>query len=137
MIRIPTNRAPTHPGEILRLEFLEPMGLTQSELAQRLGIPFQRVNQIIGGKRSVTPDTALRLSKLFDTSVEFWLNLQMASDVYAAQHSPQAASIARIETYQLRRELQNFTKTMKRVSKTLTRKAAASAPSGRKKAAGQ
>ena len=65
MVRVPTHRPPTHPGEMLREEFLEPLGMTQSELSQRLGVPFQRVNSLVNGRRSLTPDTALRLSKLF------------------------------------------------------------------------
>ena len=92
MIRIPTHRAPTRPGEILREEFLESMNITQMDLAKRLNIPFRRVNQIIGGKRSVTPDTALRLSALLDTTVDFWLNLQMAWGVY---HAPSLSSVWR------------------------------------------
>jgi addiction module HigA family antidote len=96
MIRIPTNRPPVHPGEILREDFLEPMGLTQVELAARLEIPFQRVNMICREKRAVTPDTALRLAKLFDTTVDFWLNLQVACDIYEAEHSPDARSIKKI-----------------------------------------
>lgn len=82
---IPTNRAPTHPGEVLREEFLKRYGITQTELAARLHIPFQRVNMIVQEKRAVTPDTALRLARLFDTTVDFWLNLQTACDVYAAR----------------------------------------------------
>jgi len=62
MHRLPTKRPPTHPGEMLLLEFLEPLGLTQVELAQRIGVPFQRINQIVKHKRAVTPDTALRLA---------------------------------------------------------------------------
>ncbi len=99
MIRLPTNRAPSHPGEILREEFLIPMGITQVELAHRLEIPFQRVNQICREKRSVTPDTALRLAKLFDTTVDLWLNLQLAWDLYHAQNSPKAKEIERIQKY--------------------------------------
>jgi len=60
MLRIPTNRPPVHPGEVLREEFLEPMNLSQVELAKLLDIPFQRVNMIVNEKRAVTPDTALR-----------------------------------------------------------------------------
>jgi addiction module HigA family antidote len=97
MLRIPTNRRPVHAGEILREEFLEPMGLSQVELADRLGIPFQRVNMIVREKRAVTPDTALRLSRLFGTTVDFWMNLQLACDVYDAEHSPEAKSIQKIE----------------------------------------
>lgn len=102
MFRTPLHRAPSHPGEILLRDFLEPMNLSQSELATRLGIPFQRVNQIVRGKRSVTPDTALRLSKLFGTSVELWLNLQLACDVYEASHSANARDIEKIETLNAR-----------------------------------
>ena len=97
MIRIPTNRAPTHPGEMLLEEFLKPMGITQVEFARKLNIPFQRVNQIVRGKRSVTPDTALRLSKVLGTSVGLWLNLQLAWDLYEALHSPKAKEIEKLE----------------------------------------
>ena len=97
MIRIPKNRAPTHPGEMLLEEFLKPMGITQVEFARKLKIPFQRVNQIVRGKRSVTPDTALRLSKVLGTSVGLWLNLQLAWDLYEALHSPKAKEIEKLE----------------------------------------
>jgi addiction module HigA family antidote len=100
MLRIPTNRAPSHPGEILREEFLAPMEISQVELAKRLNIPFQRVNQIVGEKRSVTPDTALRLAKLFETTPDLWLNLQLAWDLYHAQRSPKAKEIARIRRFE-------------------------------------
>jgi len=82
MIRIPTHRAPTHPGEMLEEEFLKPYGMTQSRLAELTGVPFQRINQIVNGKRGVTPDTALRLSRVFGTSPQFWLNMQNAWDMY-------------------------------------------------------
>jgi len=85
MIRIPTNRAPTHPGEMLLEEFLKPMGITQTQLSDMLQVPYQRVNEIINGKRGVTPSTALRLAKVFGTSEDFWLNLQLRSDLYRAQ----------------------------------------------------
>ena len=84
MHRLPTKRPPTHPGEMLLLEFLEPLALTQVELAQRIGVPFQRVNQIVKGKRAVTPDTALRFAQLLGTTPEFWLNLQQNWDLYEA-----------------------------------------------------
>lgn len=58
MVRVPTNRQPTHPGEILREEFLLPMGITQRELATRIHVPYQRVNELVNGKRGVTPSTA-------------------------------------------------------------------------------
>ncbi len=94
--RLPSNRLPTSPGEMLAEEFLVPLAMTQVELAERLEIPFQRVNQIIRGKRAVTPDTALRLSQLFGTSAEFWLNLQQAWDLSLALRSPAARGIQRI-----------------------------------------
>jgi addiction module HigA family antidote len=73
---IPRNRRPTAPGEILRHEFLEPLDLSQKELAEALGIPRVRLSEIIRGKRAITPDTALRLARFFDTTPEFWLGLQ-------------------------------------------------------------
>ncbi|HEY5961117.1 MAG TPA: HigA family addiction module antitoxin, partial [Polyangiaceae bacterium] len=84
MHRLPTKRPPTHPGEMLLLEFLEPLGLTQVELAQRTAVPFQRINQIVKQKRAVTPDTALRFAQLLGTTPEFWLNLQQNWDLYEA-----------------------------------------------------
>jgi len=78
---IPTNRVTTHPGTILLKEYIEPMGLTQKELAEHLDIPIQRVNEIVRGKRGVSPDTAWLLSEAFDTSPEFWLNLQSMHDL--------------------------------------------------------
>ncbi len=85
MVRIPTHRTPTHPGEMLLEEFLVPMGLTQRELAARIGVPYQRVNDIVNGRRGVTPSTALRLAKFFGTSAAFWMNLQLRWDLYFAQ----------------------------------------------------
>lgn len=70
------KRMPTHPGEILKEEFMEPMGLTQTELARDLKASFRTINEIVNEKRSVTPDLALRLSRFFGTSEELWLNLQ-------------------------------------------------------------
>ena len=63
MVRVPTHRQPTHPGEMLLGEFLEPMGLSQRELADAISVPYQRVNEIVNGRRGVTPSTALRLSR--------------------------------------------------------------------------
>ncbi len=82
MVNIPTNRPPTSPGEMLREEFLEPMGLTQQQLANDIGVSYQRVNELINGKRGITTSTALRLGKYFGTSPDFWLNLQRANDLY-------------------------------------------------------
>ncbi len=85
MVRVPTNREPTHPGEILREEFLQPMGITQRDLAAALHVPYQRINELINGKRGITPGTALRLAKYFGTSPGFWMNLQLRWDLYRAQ----------------------------------------------------
>lgn len=67
---------PVHPGEILRLDFMEPMGISQNRLAREIDVPPRRINEIIHGKRGITADTALRLSLFFGTSAELWLNLQ-------------------------------------------------------------
>jgi addiction module HigA family antidote len=77
----PSSRVPTHPGEILREEFLVPLRQTQVALAEHLGIPLQRVNEIVRGKRGVTPDTAWLLAQAFGTTPQFWLNLQAAYDL--------------------------------------------------------
>jgi addiction module HigA family antidote len=85
MIRIPTNRTPTHPGEMLLEEFLKPMGLTQRELAEGIHVPYQRVNDLINGRRGITPSTALRLGKYFGMTADFWMNLQLRWDLYFTQ----------------------------------------------------
>jgi addiction module HigA family antidote len=78
---LPENRIPTHPGEVLLEEFLVPMCISQVTLARHLGIPVQRVNEIVRGKRGVTPDTAWLLAQAFGTTPEFWMNLQMSYDL--------------------------------------------------------
>lgn len=78
------NRRPTHPGEILLKEFLEPSGLTQTKLAEAMGVPIQRLNTLINGKRGVTAETAILLSRYFKNSPEFWMNLQARFDLYEA-----------------------------------------------------
>ena len=87
MVLIPTNREPTHPGEMLLEEFLIPMGITQKELAKAIHVPYQRINEIINKKRGVTPSTALRLAKFFGVSEEFWINLQLRCDLYKAKQA--------------------------------------------------
>ena len=89
---MPKNRTPTHPGEMLLEEFLRPLGLTQSEAARRMGIPLNRLNELIRGKRGVTADTALRLAKLLDTDPEIWLSLQNQWDLWHAARGMQRAS---------------------------------------------
>ena len=97
MVRIPTDRAPTHPGEMLLEDFLKPMNLSQTELAERLGVSYPRVNELVHAKRDMTPDTALRLERLFGVEAQFWLNLQLAWDLYHAAHSPAARERAQIK----------------------------------------
>jgi addiction module HigA family antidote len=80
---IPSNRTATHPGIILLKEFLEPLELTQKALATHVGVPVQRVNEIVRGKRGITPETAWLLSEALRTTPEFWLNLQSAHDLSA------------------------------------------------------
>jgi addiction module HigA family antidote len=96
MVRIPTHGSPTHPGRMLVEEFLKPLGMPQVELADRIGVSFPRVNELVNGKRGMTPDTALRLERLFGMEAQFWLNLQLAWDLYHAKRSPAAKAIRRI-----------------------------------------
>jgi addiction module HigA family antidote len=85
MVRIPSDRTPTHPGVMLREEFLNPLGITQRDLADGILVPYQRVNEIINQKRGITPDTALRLAKYFGNTPGFWMNLQLRFELYQAQ----------------------------------------------------
>ena len=96
-MRIPTHGPPTHPGEMLMEEFLQPLGISQVELAKLIGVSYPRVNELIHGKRGMTPDTALRLERLFGMEAQFWLNLQLIWDLYQAMHSPAAEEIASIQ----------------------------------------
>lgn len=98
MVRIPTERAPTHPGKMLLEEFLLPAGLTQRELADAIHVPYQRINEIVNARRGVTPSTALRLAKFFGMSPGFWLNLQLRWDLYHAQQA-EGWVLADIQTY--------------------------------------
>ena len=94
--RLPTQLPPTHPGEMLREEFLVPLGITQSAFAVRLGVSFPRLNEVINGKRAVTPDTALRLARVLGMSADFWLGLQQDWDLWHALRSKDAAAIAHL-----------------------------------------
>ena len=89
MIRVPSHRLPTHPGEMLNEEFLKPMGFTQRTLADVIHVPYQRINEIVNGKRGITPGTALRLAKYFGMSADFWINIQLRWDLYHAQQAEQ------------------------------------------------
>ena len=96
-MRLPKNRRPTHPGEVFLDEVLVPLGITQRDAAERLRMSYPRMNEIVKGKRSVTPDTALRLARFTDTEPEFWLNLQQARDLWDAMHSDRAEELEKIE----------------------------------------
>lgn len=84
MVRVPTHRPPTHPGEMLLEEFLKPMGVTQRELADAIHVPYQRINEIVNERRGITASTALRLAKFFGMTPGFWMNLQQRWDLYFA-----------------------------------------------------
>lgn len=99
--RLPAHRPPTHPGEMLLEELLKPLGISQSAFAIRLGVSFPRLNEIIRGKRSVTPDTALRLARVLGMSADFWLGLQQDWDLWHAMHSETAAQIEQLEPLRL------------------------------------
>ena len=100
MVRIPSHREPTHPGEILREEFLLPLGMTQRDLASAIRVPYQRVNEVVRGRRGVTPSTALRLSKFFGTTPGFWMSLQLRWDLYHIQRA-EAAQLENIRPHEL------------------------------------
>lgn len=96
MIRVPTHREPTHPGEMLLEEFLKPMALSQKDLADGIHVPYQRINELVNKKRGMTPSTALRLSKFLGTSADFWMSLQLRWDLYQATRA-EAAELKRIK----------------------------------------
>ena len=79
---LPKNRRPIHPGEILKYEFLEPLNMTQQQLADAIGVTRVRINEIILGKRAITPDTAFRLGKFLNTTPDFWIGMQIDLDMW-------------------------------------------------------
>ena len=96
MPSIPTHREPTHPGEMLLEEFLRPMDVTQRQLADAIHVPCQRINELVNGRRGITPSTALRLGKFLGMTPGFWLNLQTRWDLYRTQRDEEA-DLARIQ----------------------------------------
>jgi addiction module HigA family antidote len=90
MIRVPTHRPPTHPGEMLREEFLWPMQIDEQQLAKSIHVPHQRIKEKVSEKRSINPSTALRLAKYFGMSPDFWMNLQLRWDLYQTQQAESA-----------------------------------------------
>ena len=104
MVRIPTHRTPTHPGEMLLEEFLKPMNITQRELSHSIRVPYQRINEIINQKRGITPSTALRLAKYFGVSEDFWLNNQLRLDLYKARQK-ETLELKKIRPYSQNNEV--------------------------------
>lgn len=92
---LPENRIPSHPGEILQEQFLVPLGLTQVALSEHLGIPVQRVNEIVRGNRGVSPETAWLLAQALDTTPEFWISLQTNYDLTVNRPSRTIAPLRR------------------------------------------
>ena len=88
---MPKQRRPVSPGEVLQEEFLKSLEMTQTTLAERMNVPIQRINTLINGKRGVTAETALLLAKVFDTTPQFWMNLQTNCDLWDAQQKLTAA----------------------------------------------
>jgi addiction module HigA family antidote len=92
---LPENRIPTHPGEVLSEEFLKPLGLTQVALAEHLGVSVQRINELVRGKRGVTPETAWLLAGAFGTTPDFWINLQTAHDLAVTRPTQGVSPLAK------------------------------------------
>lgn len=88
---------PVHPGEILEKDFLEPMSLSQNELARQIGVSPRRINEIVHGKRSITADTAIRLSKFFGTSAKLWIGLQAEYDLDCAIYEERIGATGRFD----------------------------------------
>ena len=92
---LPRNRVPTHPGEVLREEFLSPAGVSQVALAEHIGVPVQRINEIVRGKRGVTPETAWLFAQALGTTPEFWISLQTNYDLASARPKRNIARLRR------------------------------------------
>ncbi len=92
---VPKNRIPTHPGEILLEEFLNPLGITQVQLAEHIGVPVQRVNEVVRGKRGITPETAWLLGQALGTTPQFWVNLQSNYELVMAKPRKRVSRLRR------------------------------------------
>ncbi len=92
----PENRIPTHPGEILEEEFLHPLDITTAAFARHIGVPVQRIYEIVHGQRGVTPETAWLFAQAFGTTPEFWLNLQSAYDLAKSQPKREIARLKKV-----------------------------------------
>jgi addiction module HigA family antidote len=104
LFMLPTDRAPTTPGEVLLEEFLVPLGMTQLTLAARMGVPVQRVNTLINGKRAVSADTAWKLAEVLSTSPQFWMTLQANYDLWVAKQRRDRASESGRQARQIARQ---------------------------------
>jgi addiction module HigA family antidote len=93
---IPENRMPTHPGVILSQEFLAPLGVTQVAFAKHIRVPVQRINELVRGKRGITPETAWLLSQALHTTPEFWINLQTTYDLARSRPTRQVERLAAV-----------------------------------------
>lgn len=98
MVTIPTHRAPSHPGEILRKDFLKALNISQRQLATAIYVPYQRVNELVNERRGLSPSTALRLALFFGNSSDFWMNLQIRWDLYHVQKT-EAETLASIKQH--------------------------------------
>lgn len=88
---------PVHPGEVLKFEFLDPLGMSQNELARQIGVPSHRINEIVRGKRRITADTAIRFSRFFDTSARLWMNLQAEYDLDCIIYAERTGQTSRFD----------------------------------------
>ena len=96
-IPLPTKRRPNTPGEILVEEFLKPLAISQTKFAKHIGISYVRLNEIVNGRRAVTPDTAMRFARALGMTTEFWLGLQQDIELWDVHHSAAAKEIAKIK----------------------------------------
>ncbi|HEX5275152.1 MAG TPA: HigA family addiction module antitoxin [Candidatus Rubrimentiphilum sp.] len=96
MLTVPKNRRPISPGEVLREDFLDELELTQERVAEAIGVHRTTVNEVLNGRRAITPEMALRLGHAFSTTPEYWMNLQKAVDLYDAQHSKVVREIEKL-----------------------------------------
>ncbi len=97
-LTVPRKTRPPHPGEIIRALYMEPLAMTCRDLAAAMDISYVRLNEILNGRRGISPDTAMRLARVFDTSDALWMNMQMMLDIFDARHSPEAKKIAKLRS---------------------------------------
>ncbi len=96
MLTVPKKRRPVSPGEVLREDFLDELELTQEQLAEAIGVHRTTVNEVLNGRRAITPEMALRLGHAFSTTPEYWMNLQKAVEIYDARHSTVVREIEKL-----------------------------------------